>query len=256
MARRTQYSKGTIGLLIFAVIMTPLLVGLGLWQLSRADEKKAIITQQVEGDKEEVIQLENLTAVDWKTQRQAADIWNYKKVVVNGRYDKTVYLLIDNRTRNGKVGYEVINLFRTDDGKAIWVNRGWVKAPMYRDQWPTVDKVTARVALTGTLYIKSDQDFTLASAPVTKNWPRRVQGLDINALEAELKHDAYPFTLRLIDDEQAGALQTGWRVAKMSPDKHLGYAVQWFSLAVVLVVMTIIAVGKNNTTEVEQADES
>ena len=30
-----------------------------------------------------------------------------------------------------------------------------------------------------------------------------------------------------------------WRPAVMAPDKHLGYAVQWFGFAVVLVIIYI-----------------
>lgn len=251
MARRARYTKGTAGLVIFAMIMTPLLIGLGLWQLSRADEKQALIKRQAEGDQEK-IQLAILDVVDRNSQSLSAETWNYKKVEAKGHYDKTTYALLDNRTRNGIAGYEVINLFRADSGNLLWVNRGWIKAPLYRDQWPVIKAVTGDVVISGSIHIQSEQNFTLAAAETTNQWPRRIQGLDINALNTELEHDSYPFTLRLADDEQPGALQTGWRIPTMSPDKHFGYAFQWFSLAVVLVVMTVIAIGKNNTDEVEQ----
>lgn len=253
MARSTRYSKGTVALLVFAVIMTPLLVGLGLWQLNRADEKQAVIDLQAEGEQSKNIKLTTLITVDWTHQTSANETLNYKRVDVKGRYDSRIYLLLDNRTRNGKVGYEVINLFRTDDGKAIWVNRGWIKAPVYRDQWPEIKPVTGVVAITGSVYLTSGQNFTLAADEATDQWPRRVQGIDINTLNTELKHDSYPFTLRLIDDAQPGALQTGWRLATMSPEKHFGYAFQWFSLALLLVVMTTFAIAKNNTDEAAQS---
>lgn len=251
MVRRARYSKGTVGLVIFAVIMTPLLIGLGLWQLSRAEEKQTLIKLQAESS-QELIQLTTLANVDWNSQALSAETWNYKKVDVKGHYDKTTYVLLDNRTRNGKAGYEVINLFRTDNGQSLWVNRGWIQAPLYRDQWPAIKSVSGDVAVTGSIYLQPEQSFTLAEAEIVNHWPRRIQDLDINELNVEFEHDSYPFTLRLADDNQPGALETGWSIPKMSPEKHFGYAFQWFSLAVVLVVMTGIAIGKNNTTEVEQ----
>ncbi|UZE96109.1 SURF1 family protein [Alkalimarinus alittae] len=241
--------------MIFALLMTPLLVGLGVWQLNRGDEKKALIKQQAEGRQEQHIELTDLNTVDWHDSA-AAEQWNYKNVDTRGRFDRKVYLLLDNRTRNGHVGYEVINLFRTDNGQAVWVNRGWVKAPLYRDQWPDIEPVLGDVEITGSVYYKNTQAFTLADNPTTLQWPKRIQALDMTGLMAELKQDIYPFTLRLIDDEQPGALKTGWRVSIMSSDKHFGYAVQWFSLAFVLVVMTAIAIKKNNTTEVEKTHDS
>lgn len=236
--------------MIFAVLMTPILIGLGIWQLNRADEKKALIKQQADGRQEQYIELTDLNAVDW-SDAAAAERWNYKNVDTRGQFDSNAYLLLDNRTRNGHVGYEVINLFRTEDGKALWVNRGWIKAPLYRDQWPDIESVSGDVVITGSVYYRNSQDFTLADNPTTRQWPRRIQALDITGLMTELTQDTYPFTLRLLDDDQPGALKTGWRVSTMSSDKHVGYAVQWFSLAFVLVVMTVIAIRKNNTAEVE-----
>lgn len=242
--------------MIFAVIMTPLLTGLGFWQLSRGDEKQALVKQYAEGGSSETIALTRLSIVDWQNHATQMETLNYKQVDVSGHYDKRLYLLLDNRTRNGMVGYEVINLFRTDDGKAIWVNRGWVKAPTYRDQWPEVKSVIQDVAITGHIYVPAGRNFTLATAEKTGDWPRRVQSFDIDELNHELITETYPFTLRLIDESQPGALKTGWSIARMSPEKHFGYAFQWFSLAVLLVVMTVIAIAKNNGYEVEHPDES
>lgn len=237
--------------MIFAVIMTPMLIGLGLWQLSRAEEKQTLIKLQAESGQEK-IQLTALADIESNSHSLSTETWNYKKVDARGHYDKTTYVLLDNRTRDGKAGYEVINLFRADNGKSLWVNRGWIKAPLYRDQWPSIKTVSGEVAITGSIYLQPNKNFTLAEAEIINHWPRRIQSLDINELNAELEHDSYPFTLRLADDKQPGALETGWSIPKMSPDKHFGYAFQWFSLAVVLLVMTVIAVGKNNNTEVEQ----
>ena len=236
-------------MVIFAVVMTPLLLGLGYWQLNRAAEKQAIINQQTHGNITENTAITDLMAVNWTPQ--TTEMWNYKKVEMTGRYDESIYLLLDNRTRQGRVGYEVINLFMTDDGNSVWVNRGWVKAPAYRDQWPLVESVKDEVAMTGTIYFNPDQNFMLGTNPEVNHWPRRVQIVDIKAFESELKTSTYPFIVRLADDSQPGALQTGWHMLNMSPEKHKGYAIQWFSLAAVLVLMTIIAIVKNETKEVE-----
>jgi cytochrome oxidase assembly protein ShyY1 len=48
------------------------------------------------------------------------------------------------------------------------------------------------------------------------------------------------YQLRL-DQDSIGALKTGWTTVAVKPEKHVGYAVQWFAMAITLLIMTIIA---------------
>ena len=50
----------------------------------------------------------------------------------------------------------------------------------------------------------------------------------------------YAYQLRL-DRDSPGALQTGWPTVAVQPEKHTAYAVQWFTMAAVLVIMAISA---------------
>ena len=40
---------------------------------------------------------------------------------------------------------------------------------------------------------------------------------------------------------QRGPCQTGWTTVAVQPQKHTGYAVQWFAMALTLLIMTIVA---------------
>lgn len=234
--------KGVVALIAFACLMTPLLLSLGFWQLQRAEDKQQLIDKQTQGNVERVNEL-----ADVRLDGQKSD-WSYRKVSVTGHYRLNEYLLLDNRTRDGKVGYEVISLFNTDDGKVVLVNRGWVKAPAYRDQLPVIGDERAdtlvNVTIKGIIYFPGNGAFTLSEARMPLDWPKRIQKLDIDALSQALDMALVPFTVRLIDNNQFGAFKTGWKILKMSPDKHVGYAVQWFGLALVLIVMTIITIRK------------
>jgi cytochrome oxidase assembly protein ShyY1 len=44
-----------------------------------------------------------------------------------------------------------------------------------------------------------------------------------------------------LDDSSPGAFETGWQPVTMSAQKHIGYAVQWFALALALVIWFAIA---------------
>ena len=244
-------AKGSIGIIAFALFMTPVLLSLGIWQLQRAEEKQQLIDKQLQGKTEQLSEINDVSLSG------IGDDWSYRMLRVSGHYSLNGYLLLDNRTRDGVVGYEVINLFQTDDGKLLLVNRGWVKAPPYRDELPIVTsglvETLVSVTIKGSIYFHSSRVFTLSEERVPQGWPKRIQKLDINALSNELGEEIYPFTVRLSDDNQPGALQTGWKISQMSPDKHVGYAVQWFSLALVLVVMTALSIRK---IEENQTDDS
>lgn len=238
-----RYPKGVVGLVLFALLMTPLLLGLGGWQLDRAEEKQRQLSQQRQGSAVTPTHLDELPSIEWRQLSPTLrDQWQFTPLKVTGRYDPSVYLLLDNRTRHGQVGYEVLSLFKTRDGQPLLINRGWIKAPLYRDQWPTIHSETAEVSMMGSVYFPEQQTFVLASELATHGWPKRIQALDIEAVARELGMPLLPFTLRLSNDQQTGAFQTGWQLTQISPDKHRGYAAQWFALAGVLVVMTVLAI--------------
>ena len=48
-----------------------------------------------------------------------------------------------------------------------------------------------------------------------------------------------PYPVR-IDDGQPGALAVDWQIVNVSPAKHRGYAVQWFTMAAVLAIIFLM----------------
>ena len=71
-------------------------------------------------------------------------------------------------------------------------------------------------------------------------WPVRVGWISAARAEELFGEPFAPYQLRL-DQSSLGALQTGWATVSVQPAKHTGYAVQWFVMAVVLLIMTVIA---------------
>ena len=59
------------------------------------------------------------------------------------------------------------------------------------------------------------------------------------ALSAELGQTVAPYSLR-INAGQPGALEVAWQVVNVSPAKHRGYAVQWFTMATVLALIYLL----------------
>ena len=61
-----------------------------------------------------------------------------RRISVAGRWDAARQFLLDNRTRDGRAGYEVLTPLQLDDGRWLIVNRGWVSFSGYRERLPDI----------------------------------------------------------------------------------------------------------------------
>jgi surfeit locus 1 family protein len=205
----------------------PILLRLGFWQLTRAEEKRQLLAvYQYQRELPAI----PLTELDAKTNN------TYRTIRIEGVYERDTYWLLDNRSRNGKVGYEVIMPLLSTKGR-ILINRGWIEAPLLRTELPQIDTPIGNVEIEGYLYpLSLNALINNSASDLARAWPKRVLQLDQATVEKALAVDVYPLWLR-ITDTSPGALVTQWSVINTQPEKHVGYAVQWFALAFALVML-------------------
>ena len=217
-AQGIPLSKWLIGTL--ALLFIPVLTGLGVWQLQRAEEKRQLLDQ-------------------WNSAPEVLNVLPGSgrveglKVSLSGRFKTDVTYLLDNRTRNGRSGYEVIRPFVSENSSVtVLVNLGWIAASHYREELPQIALPTNVQRVTGRL-VTPKRVIQLSPDQWGGAESVRVQQLDMLRL-AERHPRLYPAVIRS-DEALLPELRVGWPVVNISPDRHLGYAVQWFGLAVVLV---------------------
>jgi len=218
---------------LFTVLLLPLLITLGFWQLEREDEKRALAAAF---ERQQSMPPAPLSALDG----QAPETLAYRPVRLEGRYLAGRDLLLDNRTREGRFGNEALTLFRLGSGELALVNRGWLPADPSRLELPAVPLVDDEVVeITGQVYVSPGKPYLLADEALPEGWPKRVQAVEMAKLAASLGEPLFPYPVR-IDAGEVGALQVDWRVLNVSPAKHRGYAVQWFTMAAVLALIYLI----------------
>ena len=225
-------------LLVLVFFLFPLLILLGVWQLDRADEKSAIVA-----------------AFSANQQAAPADVkallaggnQQYRSAWLTGALDSSRQIVLDNRVKNGRPGYEILEPMSVKgleaDGlpQAMLVNRGWVPAPLDRSQLPEVEPVVGEVQVRGFLYHNLRGGYRLDDQiTVVRQWPSRVGWISVERAEELFGEPFYEYQLRL-DSDSVGSLETGWVTVAVQPEKHTAYAVQWFVMAAVLLVMTLIA---------------
>lgn len=218
---------------LFAAVLVPLLAGLGFWQLSRADEKTALRDAFDTQQSRPAARLSDLAGA-------SAEELAYLPVQLTGRFREEQYLLLDNKMQQGRYGNEVVGMMDLPDGSLALVNRGWVPADPARQSLPEVPTVPGEVTIRGQVYVAPGKPYLLAEQKFASGWPRRIQALEMDKLAGELGGDGelFPYPVR-IDAGETGALVVDWKVVNSGPAKHVGYAVQWFTMSAVLAILYV-----------------
>lgn len=202
-------------------LLLPLLLGLGVWQIQRGGEKAAINAA-----------IDRRLSSQPRPPQQLDERRRFATVRMRGHYTGD-YRLLDNRTRNGRVGYEVLQVF-VGGGQRWLVNRGWLPAPPDRDTLPEVTRPRDTRVITGFLY-----PVAAAGETGTAATGRRIQRLD-SGIAGRLDLAEPQWTVRLSADSDT-ALVTDWQLINSPPQRHYAYAVQWFAMAAALVILWLFA---------------
>lgn len=219
----------------------PILVGLGFWQLQRADYKQGLQDLYEQRSAAASVALSELAPDQDVT---------YVQVQLQGRFDNEHHFLLDNRVLNGRPGYEVISAFQLNpavkmaSGKVfelIWVNRGWVPLIGSRNTLPEIASLFEQTLTLSGQLVKPSKAFVLADVPLSGVWPEVIQSIELPQMNERLlltqrgqqSAQVAPYLLRAAANEP-GSFQVNWQPVNTSPEKSLGYAVQWFLMALVL----------------------
>ena len=205
-------------------------LALAQWQLGRAHEKEALIAAFDAGGGEAVP----------LTVAAPGQLPRYQRVTVAGHYEPGRQLLLDNMpSATGQAGYRVLTPFRRDDGGPIvMVDRGWVPLGADRSQRPDVAVSGVPREVTGRLDGLPVPGLRLGEARATDaaGWPLVLNFPVTSDLEAALG-EPVEARIVLLDADQPDGYERKWRPALgFPPERHLGYAIQWLALALVVLV--------------------
>ena len=212
---------------VFSVLCLAGFARLGIWQLEREVEKRELLAQKAYR-----VSLPSLEAANLLEEGDLEGL----PVRLVGEYHEPV-LLLDNKVLKGKVGFEAHQLFRDDTGLLFLVNRGFVPMGRTREVQPKFPKVHHEPAdIRGRIYQPGKQILLLNDQnPLTTEFPIIVQQIDVEKMNAAVGKPIYPFVIRL-EAGQFGALPRHWPGTVMSPETHRGYAIQWFSMALAVLI--------------------
>jgi surfeit locus 1 family protein len=209
-----------------------MLIALGRWQLRRAEEKRALFDAFAAGADATLL-------IDIHTPK----VRRYQHVEASGHYDESRQLLIDNMVDGGRAGYFVITPFALQGGGWLLVNRGWVPLGASRALRPAITvagderRIRGRADNMPSPGIRIGDDAALGGTyPVVADFPTHT---DVAHL---LKESAWTpaADLVLLDPGESDGYVRSWAPPGFPPMRHVGYAVQWFAMALALFVIYVV----------------
>lgn len=216
--------------LIITLAAFAILIKLSYWQWQRAAEKtlqlQQLAVQQQQGPVlGEHLLTQALSEVDGL-------------VVQDQAYWLPPYVwLLDNQIVEGRVGYDVIIPVQfTDASSVVLVNLGWIAGPGSRQQLPEpeIPEVLQLDAL-----VRTKLGGVLLGQNLEGNsYPMRMQQVDFATLQQQLPLSLYP---ALLYQQQPSAFIPHYQPVVLPPEKHRGYALQWFGLAIAVLGVAIAA---------------
>jgi surfeit locus 1 family protein len=174
-------------------------IALGNWQSRRADEKRA-----------------------------AAAAQEKKRMSLRGVFRADLTVLLDNKIRNHRVGYEVVTPLRVDH-EHVLVNRGWMA------RGAELRTPAGEVRIDGIALDRLPQALRIGE----ESKSRVRQNLDVAAYAAETGLKLRPMVLEQHSDSGDGLLRE-WPRPDSGAEKNEAYSFQWYSLATLALVLLIV----------------
>ena len=218
-------------------------IALGYWQLGRAREKQALIDGYAHGDAR-IVEV---------TSRPLGGLARYQAVSARGSYEPQRQVLLDNMpSADGRPGYRVLTPFRrTGAASLLLVDRGWVPLGESREQLPAIEISDAPREIVGRVDGPPAPGLRLQAADESRDaaWPRVMNFPTTDELTAALGEPVEPLIV-LLGPQAPDGYDRRWQPAlRMTPARHVAYAIQWFALAIIAVIVLIAASLRHGRTQ-------
>ena len=246
------------------------LARLGVWQLDRAGEK---VAEHRALQARLAATAPPLQSIHPDALRPDNRALHNRFVMLEGEYENERSILLLAEFFDGQIGYGVVTPLRlADGGDLALVSRGWTTGILPPGMEPILRPVSGPVRVGAQIHLPDEPAATTkmplatheaeaheagahemrahetaetvpAAATVSgeeTEWPLRVRGLDMEALEAALGEPLFPFELRITAD-QPGTLARHWPAVNPEVGLHLFYAMQWFLFALLAPIAALFA---------------
>jgi len=220
---------------LLALVVAAAFTALGFWQLQRMHEKQALLAQAPPSRAAAVSLAQALHAPQ-------ALHWVHDRVAF-----LPATVLLDNQLRDGRAGLKVYQAARAigSDTTLLLVDLGWLPLPADR-RLPRIEPLQGEVEVQGLWAPAPSTGIALGPALANTPQPRiwLATRLDMAAIAARLAPAATPLPSQVLRLDPALPLGYARDLEllpnTLPPSRHLGYAVQWFGMALAVLAIPCV----------------
>jgi cytochrome oxidase assembly protein ShyY1 len=217
---------------LIAMLLIALCIWAAQWQFQRGidrHQRNSLIESQLTLPAVDISNLSSKNA-------ELISPFEWRTVNASGRFNVSEQILLKNRYFEGVYGYEVLTRFKLNDGRYIWVDRGWVKAGADAKTAPLTTAVpTEEVSLV--TRVRLDKSLPVGAFFAL---PSSGGGM-ISKLNAQTGIKSEGFYLDLISgSERSLTPAVAAQVPELSDGPHLAYSLQWVFFAGLVIYGRIL----------------
>jgi surfeit locus 1 family protein len=205
------------------------MVMLGNWQLSRAQEKEA--------RQEQLNRLSQQPVISLPTTLIKLEDYQFRKVEVHGTYVPSHTIYLDNKINQGRAGYQVITPVKLGESSMhVLINRGWVAAGRTRSELPNIPTPSSRITVSGIANSPTMRTLELSTETVSGQvW----ENLHLDRYRKTTGLTLQPLVILQENDVKDGLVRQ-WSRPDSGASRNLGYAFQWFSMALAVLILYLV----------------
>lgn len=220
---------------LVAIAAIAVMVRLGIWQLDRLEQRRGFNTRVSAQLAQPTLNL-NQSAMDLDLGAM-----EYRSVVVRGEYDLSHEVALRNQARGNRIGVNLLTPLKISGTDSyILVNRGWVPTENFQyDDWSAYAE-PGLVEVKGMLRASQDTpDYGRRTDPIPlpseeplRVWNFANAGQIAKQVPFELQPSAY--VQQAPDAAWTDLPYRALPELELTEGPHFGYALQWFTFAIVL----------------------
>lgn len=211
---------GSIIVLIVALIC----LRLGFWQLDRLQQRRAHNAALESRMRMPPVQLGALIS-------DSAGLV-FRRVVLHGEFDDAHTVIIAGRSLRGVPGVHVLTPLRIG-GTAVLVNRGWM--PSADAARINVDRIR-EPGPRGLAALITPLPDSYGRGALPDTFQRVWYRMDGRHMIRQFPYPMLPFLAQILPYPNAPQYPIRLRPPEMDEGPHLGYAIQWFSFAIIAII--------------------
>tara|TARA_B100001996_G_scaffold382154_1_gene373221 strand:+ start:1302 stop:2039 length:738 start_codon:yes stop_codon:yes gene_type:complete len=215
---------------VFFVFSFIILLSLGTWQVKRLIWKNDLISFYLKQSTNNIINLHKENFVSEEIE--------YRKVRLTGKFLNKKEVHITGKTYEGNAGFHVVTPFLMQNGNYVLVNRGWVSENYKEAKSRSFSLINEETSVIGLIrYPQKKGYFVPENEPDNGFWFT----IKPTEIKKHLKIDKETFIIKFYVDalrqEKKINLPIGIKEKINIRNQHLSYAITWYSLAIVLMII-------------------